>query len=170
MTGNLLPFWGWLLILAVILVISSFEYGIRQQKSITEIPSKEPKRLKDEHIKIRRLGDQVSKPIDGRTLIKKWGIESNVLSYMTIKRHINVYNPGMNAIINKPTDHIYFYLDTYAEENEAPDDVILRCIFRPEDIREFEGKVRSGLLPEYILLKTKWKRKPKIKREDMKHK
>ena len=30
MMGNLLPFWGWLLILALILVIASFEYGIRQ--------------------------------------------------------------------------------------------------------------------------------------------
>lgn len=30
MMGNLLPFWGWLLILAAILVFASFEFGIRQ--------------------------------------------------------------------------------------------------------------------------------------------
>jgi hypothetical protein len=37
MTGDLLPFWGWLLVLAFILVLGSFEYAIRSKKRIADL-------------------------------------------------------------------------------------------------------------------------------------
>lgn len=124
----------------------------------------------DQCITIRRLGDQVFQTINGKTLIGKWGIEPYHLLNIVKNQSITAYTPdeGVGIIANETEQGFEESMAFYSKKNEIDEDTVLRLKFKPQDIREFEEKVRNGLLPEYVLLRTKWKRKPKVKREDMK--
>lgn len=135
-----------IIIIELIIILMFYLLLIRKDKIIKGL-----RNIENLPLIIYSIGDKISQPISGGKLIKKWEIESNDLYKIVQKRHIKAYNPEMSTIMNEPSDNIDLYLDTYTEFNETYLDVLLRWMFKPKDIRDFERKISIGKLKKYIL-------------------